>query len=231
MQEIVSPLSAGANAPSRNPVMPPPPPQGSDPATVMAWMQQMLPIFQKMQQPQPGCHRKWWCSRRRSRRSIRWRVMTQTFEMFREMQRSVQPPQQPYRDPSGQYAAWSRRRPWTQGPYGGPRPYYSGPAGSAWIPPGQGYPPQQSSQRPKTAAEEFGTPLRLSGHGRSIADRFRPQAAEPDDRDRDRGRRDDRRRRQSSEGHGRRRFQARRRQRGRLRAQVGDRRREHGAPC
>jgi hypothetical protein len=158
-------------------VMPPPPPPGSDPGAMMEWMQRAFHLFQKTSQPLPAVV----VQPAAPPPVDPMAMMGKMFEMFQQMQRSMQPPvprEPPYRDPSGQFSGGPGPG---QGPYRGPRPYYQGPPGQQGGYPPQ-YPPQQPPPRPKTAAEEFRDAIGVVDMAVSIADRFRPPApaAEPD---------------------------------------------------
>jgi hypothetical protein len=175
MQETVrlfQQMQTAPQAPQPQAVMPPPPPQGSDPGVMMAWMQQMFQMFQKMQQSQPAPQPQV----QPTQPSVDpMAMMGRMFDMFQKMQQSVQPPQQPSPG-SGQGGPY-------RGPYGGPRPYYSGPQGQQGDPPH--YPSHYQtppSARPKTAAEEFRDAVSVVQTAVDIAERFRPQASvtEPD---------------------------------------------------
>ena len=143
--------------PQAQTVAAPPPPAGSDPSAVMAWM------LQRMQQPQVP--------------SIDPMVVfTKAFEMFERMQKSAVSAPTRSQEPGG-YPSRSYVRP-------GERPYYAGPQqGDPRYPGGGGYQPpyqQQPQRRPKTAAEEFKDAASVIDMAMSIADRFRPPAAEPE---------------------------------------------------
>jgi hypothetical protein len=151
----------------QQPVMPPPPPQGSDPAAMMDWMQRAFQLFQKTSQtsqvlpalqPQP--------QQVAPQSPDPMAMMGRMFDMFLKMQQAAQPPQPqspppgPYRGPDGQFTR----------PYPGQRPpYYGGPP--------QGYPPPQPPVRPRSAAEELRDAMGLVDTVVSMADRIRPQAA------------------------------------------------------
>ena len=135
--------------------MPPPPPQGSDPSAIMAW------VLQKMQQPQPAA-------------PDPMAMMDKMFTMFQRLQPAPAPapgPQRPH-PRSGERPYYS----------GGPQGQQEDSPGDSRYQSDPRYPyqPPQQQQRPKTMAEEFRDATTIIQTAVDIAEKFRPTPPAPE---------------------------------------------------